>query len=149
MSISTDWLLLGLRFLFVALLYLFLFRIVKLTTAEISLLAQRESRTGGAGAKRPSLVMVDPADSQIEIGSRFQLGHITTVGRKTSSTIPLNDAFVSSQHARIEINGADWKIQDLGSTNGTFVNGEVIQGMSDIADGDVVQFGRVTMRLVL
>jgi hypothetical protein len=145
MSISTDWLLLGLRLLFVGLLYLFLFRIVKLTNSEISLLAKRGNR---ATAKRPMLVMVDPAESSVQIDTKFPLGQVATIGRNSSSTIPIDDAFVSNQHARIEINGDEWRIHDLNSTNGTFVNGEQIRGIGDITEGDVVQFGRVTMRLI-
>jgi pSer/pThr/pTyr-binding forkhead associated (FHA) protein len=145
MSISTDWLLLGLRLLFVGLLYLFLFRIVKLTRSEISLLAKKESRIS---AKRPALIMIDPAESSVQIDTKFPLGQVAIVGRSSSSTIPIDDAFVSSQHARIEIDGDEWRIHDLNSTNGTFVNGEQIRGIGDITEGDVVQFGRVTMRLV-
>lgn len=147
MSISTDWLLLGLRFVFIGLLYLFLFRIVKLTRDEVSVLAQRETRSGPV-LKRPSLVMVEPAEADFPVGHRFPLGQVTNVGRSSANAIALNDAFVSGQHARIEINGTEWRVHDLGSTNGTFVNGEQIHGFSDIGEGDVVQFGRVTMRLV-
>lgn len=64
-----------------------------------------------------------------------------TVGRESSNTIAINDAEVSRKHARLEKRGTSYVIQDLGSTNGTFVNGGRISGIQVLNAGDEVSFG--------
>jgi len=55
--------------------------------------------------------------------------------------IVINDAEVSRRHARMELRGATYVIQDLGSTNGTFVNGSRVSGIQVLNSGDAVSFG--------
>lgn len=64
-----------------------------------------------------------------------------TIGRETSNTITINDAEVSRRHAKMELHGSAYVIEDLGSTNGTFVNGKRITGTQVLNAGDVVSFG--------
>jgi predicted component of type VI protein secretion system len=69
-----------------------------------------------------------------------------TIGRETSNTIVINDAQVSRRHARLELRGPTYLIQDLGSTNGTFLNGTRIGGTQVLTPGDIVTFGEgITM----
>ncbi len=75
-------------------------------------------------------------------GKIFPLeGEEISVGRENSNTIAINDAEVSRRHARLEKRGSAYVIQDLGSTNGTFVNGVRISGMQVLNSGDEVSFG--------
>jgi predicted component of type VI protein secretion system len=64
-----------------------------------------------------------------------------SIGRETTNTIVINDVQVSRRHARMELRGPTYVIQDLGSTNGTFVNGIRISGMQVLTPGDAVTFG--------
>ena len=64
-----------------------------------------------------------------------------SIGRDGINTIVINDAEVSRRHARMELRGAAYVIQDLGSTNGTFVNGARIRGIQVLNAGDTVAFG--------
>lgn len=64
-----------------------------------------------------------------------------SIGRDAVNTIAINDAEVSRRHARMEMRGSAYVIQDLGSTNGTFVNGTRITGMLVLNPGDTVAFG--------
>jgi predicted component of type VI protein secretion system len=65
-----------------------------------------------------------------------------TIGRDSAtSMVAINDAQVSRRHARMELRGNAYVIQDLGSTNGTFVNGTRISGMQVLNPGDTVAFG--------
>jgi pSer/pThr/pTyr-binding forkhead associated (FHA) protein len=64
-----------------------------------------------------------------------------SIGRETTNTIVINDAQVSRRHARMELRSPTYVIQDLGSTNGTFVNGIRISGMQVLTPGDLVTFG--------
>jgi predicted component of type VI protein secretion system len=64
-----------------------------------------------------------------------------TVGRDNSNTIAINDAEISRKHAKLELRGMSYVIQDLGSTNGTFINGARISGIQVLNPGDTVSFG--------
>jgi hypothetical protein len=64
-----------------------------------------------------------------------------TIGRDSTNVVAINDAEISRRHARMELRGSAYVIQDLGSTNGTFVNGIRISGMQVLNPGDSVSFG--------
>lgn len=75
---------------------------------------------------------------------RFVLGWgVNTIGREANSTVCVNDASVSRNHARITIDGDHAIIEDLQSKNGTSVMGETIKGPTALKDGDEVEFGHV------
>jgi pSer/pThr/pTyr-binding forkhead associated (FHA) protein len=63
------------------------------------------------------------------------------VGRDSSNAVAINDAEVSRRHARLIFQGGKYVIEDLGSTNGTFVNGQRLSGPHVLKAGDVVAFG--------
>ena len=68
-------------------------------------------------------------------------GDQITVGRDSSNNIVINDAEVSRRHARLNFQGGKYVIEDLGSTNGSFVNGQRLSGPYVLKSGDVVGFG--------
>ena len=75
---------------------------------------------------------------------RFVLGAgINTVGRDPASTVCINDASVSRNHARITVDGERAMLEDLGSKNGTQLMGETIKNATALKDGDEVEFGHV------
>ena len=63
------------------------------------------------------------------------------IGRESTNTIVINDVQVSRRHAKLEQKGSEYVIQDLGSTNGTFVNGVRISGTQVLNLGDMVALG--------
>jgi len=64
-----------------------------------------------------------------------------TIGRDANQTISINDAEISRKHAKMTLRGSAYVIQDLGSTNGTFVNGNRISGIQVLNPNDIVSFG--------
>ena len=64
-----------------------------------------------------------------------------TIGSADSCDIPIRSQFVSGKHCRLEYDGAKWIIEDLGSTNGTFINGVKLAGKSEITEFDSVTLG--------
>ena len=76
-------------------------------------------------------------------GSTFLMdGEVTSVGRATDSAVFLDDVTVSRAHAVFERRpGAEWFVRDVGSLNGTYVNGEQVDE-TKLASGDEVQVGR-------
>lgn len=75
-------------------------------------------------------------------GEVFELtGHELTVGRDVDNEVTINDVEVSRHHARLVRSGDTFTIQDLGSTNGTFINEQRISGMMPLQSGDSVRMG--------
>lgn len=73
-------------------------------------------------------------------GLEYDLPARTTLGRGDVE-ISFEDSFASSRHARIELSGGHAVIEDLGSTNGTYVNGEVLEGPVSLRSGDQIAIG--------
>ena len=92
--------------------------------------------------------MVEPFETGLEPGERIELLALSTIGRGSDNDITLNDTFVSAEHARLSWNGRGWVIEDLGSTNGTRVNGKSIRRAAAVKAGDTLEFGRVKLKLV-
>jgi hypothetical protein len=75
-------------------------------------------------------------------GRRFDIGApAITIGRSEQCDFPVNDTWMSRQHARIIWSGTEYLVEDLGSTNGTYVNGERIQWPRALKSGDLLQLG--------
>jgi FHA domain len=75
-------------------------------------------------------------------GAAFTLeGDQLTIGRDSANEIVINDAEVSRRHARLTFQGGKYVLEDLGSTNGTFVNGQRLAGPRVLKAGEVVSFG--------
>ncbi len=93
----------------------------------------------------PYLVIVDGPRA----GTRFQLKEgENQIGRSVSSAALLEDASVSRRHAILNHSRAGWIVQDLGSKNGSFVNGKRVKEQVNIGHGDVVRVGIYTLRLI-
>jgi hypothetical protein len=108
-----------------------------LKTGRFGIVSQLKQAPGGVGAG--SLVL--PSGERVSLGE-----HTTTVGRLPESTITIEDGNVSREHARIAPGSNGYIVTDLGSTNGTLVNGVRIPGQQLLADGDILSFGSTHLR---
>jgi len=76
------------------------------------------------------------------VGAIYPLeGELISIGRDASNTIQINDAEISRRHSRLQFQGGKYVIEDVGSTNGTHVNGQRIASAYVLKAGDVVSFG--------
>jgi pSer/pThr/pTyr-binding forkhead associated (FHA) protein len=89
------------------------------------------------------LLFIEQAPSE---GAQYPLEPGSTIGRE-GCDIVLSDPDVSRRHAAIQVVGTEVSIEDLGSTNGTYVNGQRIDSRHRLGDGDEVQIGSVVLRL--
>jgi adenylate cyclase len=81
--------------------------------------------------------------------AEFPLGEQSVLGRSTQATVRLSDREVSRKHSQIDREGQDFVLRDLGSSNGTFVNGKRILGPTRLKDGDEVLIGTSKMEFRL
>jgi hypothetical protein len=87
-----------------------------------------------------ALLKVEKAPG-LQSGSAFDLVGGAVLGRGDSVDIQLEDPFASTRHARISWQGATIMIEDLGSTNGTYLNGEPLRGPAPLHVGDRIRIG--------
>lgn len=137
-------LLLILQLAFVGLLYLILFSFSRTLLRDLRS-AEVTQQASQAGIGRLSVVE-SPIDEPA-LGASIALGPINSIGRDVNSTIFIDDDFVSGGHAMLTFRGRSWFIEDQGSTNGTFVNGHLIDRAVALSFGDELMIGRVRMRL--
>ncbi|MBK9711611.1 MAG: FHA domain-containing protein [Kouleothrix sp.] len=146
-TFSVDIFVLLLRIAIVLLLYFFLWQVLRFVMRDLRLSGQPAG--AGAGSPYGQLVVLRAGSSGVSAGKLFPLGPSNIIGRSMENCeIALNDSFLSAQHARLELQGDAWLLEDLGSTNGTFVNEIEVRDATSIGEGDVIRVGRVEMRLI-
>ena len=75
-------------------------------------------------------------------------GESLSIGRSSESALVIRDDYTSSHHARLVLRGDSWTIEDLDSTNGTFVNGKRVTGASvSLSLGTPIKVGATTFEL--
>ena len=92
-----------------------------------------------------SLEYIEPLD---RAGERVEIDIAVTIGRGQECDIQFNDNYLSSRHARVANDNGDLTIEDLGSTNGTYVNQELVVGRVLLTRGDIVQVGGILFEVV-
>lgn len=130
-----------LRIAFLGMLFLFLYGVARVLTGDLRR-AERERRS-----ELGRLVIVASEGDAPRPGTVFPLDVVTTIGRAASSTVVLDDQFTSSEHAQLTFRGRAWYLEDLGSTNGTYVQGERIAAPVAVRFGDEFTVGRTRVRL--
>jgi len=153
-STTYEAVLLALKVAFLILLYLFVWRIVRTAASEMrlpqeSLVLQPALAGGGFDGPGPHagrLVVVHSA--VLEEGDEYELdASPLTIGRGGQNDLSIDgDEFASARHSRIEARRDGVWVHDLGSTNGTHVNGVRIDRPRRLAVGDVVRVGETELR---
>ena len=149
--------LLVLKIAFLVLLYLFVVRVIRSAGRERQepsqdsmILTPAAAAAAGLGrGQRPrrTVRLVVRRSPSLEDGAEFPLNSApVTVGRGGQNDLVLTgDEFASSRHARIEVRGDGAWVQDLESTNGTFVNGARVAGAQRLEAGDVLRVGETDL----
>lgn len=154
----------ALKFGFLAVLYLFLLWVARSSLRDLAehedasvviepedpvAVPRRERREQRAGQDLRS--GVDPrlevvAAMGLDPGTAFELGDSATMGRADGSDILVDDPFASSVHARIFPRGQFMYVEDMGSTNGTYLNGRRLRSAERLKVGDMVRIGETEYR---
>ncbi len=146
--------LLVLKIAFLVLLYLFVWRVVRTAGRDMRLpqesfiLRPGTLTSGGIGQQIHSGRLVVARSPALEEGTEFDIdSSAVTIGRSAQNVVAIErDEFASARHARIEPRRDGVWVNDLGSTNGTYVNGVRIDRPRKLVDGDLVRAGETELR---
>ena len=152
-----------LQWLVIVLIFLFFLRVVRAVWVEVRPAGPRQTRrerrraerqaaepppeespvvTNGAVPKRKKPLYLEVLEPQDHAGRTYDLDEELTVGRSPGCGVSTSyDVYSSTMHARLYRRGNQLWVEDLGSTNGTFVNSEQIAKPTKLARGDLLQVG--------
>ncbi len=124
---------------------LFLLRVMRVALVEMRPPKTEESRRSRRRAVALGLEFIEPEEYQ---GHRVDVRDALVIGRAGDCDLPLQDTYLSSHHARFSSDDGELLVEDLGSTNGTYVNQELIAHRTKLDRGDIVQVGGVLFEVV-
>ena len=148
-----------LKLCLLALLYLFFLRVLRAVWVEIKppagaagfvaapkRKAKRKARPPRPSGRKaaPKLVVVEPAAQK---GKSYPLADELTVGRAAGCHITVDDTYVSQNHSRVFRQNGRLMVEDLGSTNGTYLNGTKVSGSMVMQRGDRLKVGNTVLEL--
>lgn len=145
---------------FLAVLWLFVISAVSVMRSDMFGSRVDTSKTGKSATTKPAKPVKQPRRSARSIPTTLtvtdgpnagQVVPLTTgpllLGRGTDAALRLDDDYVSTRHARIATNGEQWFVEDLGSTNGTYLGSQRVTSPTPIAIGTPVRLGKTVVEL--
>lgn len=140
-----------LKFLFLGILYIFIARAVRVINQELK--GTNTAPTARPAAPAPAAKRTKKAPSKAAVvqgekkGSTITLNDELIIGRGEKCRLVLDDNYVSTVHARIFANGDRYMLEDLGSTNGTYLNRRRVTSPVELHRGDQVKIGKTVLEL--
>jgi pSer/pThr/pTyr-binding forkhead associated (FHA) protein len=147
------------RFGFLALLWLFVLAAIRVIRGDLRLSGQSRMavppparRTRGRAAPAPANIPRGPTHLLVTegglTGTRIRLtGAPVLIGRANDSTLVLTDDYASTRHARISLQDGRWMVEDLGSTNGTYLGTRKLDGAAPLDMGVPLRIGKTVLEL--
>ena len=126
----------ALKISFIALLYLFLWVVGRSIAGHL--------RSERARSETPTVAVTQSAS---QAGLVFRVTRPLVLGRSSEADVVLEDPYASDFHARLVFQAGEVRLQDLGSTNGTFVNGERMTAPMSLRRGDQLRVGQTIMEV--
>ena len=145
-----DIVLVLLKYAFLAILYIFIARVVKAVYVELRPGAASGAATPAARSaprrakKAPRKAVVVEGNPK---GKSLDLGEELVIGRADKCHLVIDDTYVSQLHARIFSRGDSFIVEDLGSTNGTYLNRRRITAPMELQRGDKVKIGKTVLEM--
>jgi pSer/pThr/pTyr-binding forkhead associated (FHA) protein len=154
--LDTEPIAVALKFGFLAVLYLFLFWVSRSALRELRrTTAPAPEATGfhpvrpGGRAAATDAFLVAVRGGGLPPGERYDLFGGLSIGRSSEADVRIEDRFASAIHARLYSRGAAYYVEDMSSTNGTFLNGGQLAGEAELSDLDEIKIGDTELRFEL
>jgi pSer/pThr/pTyr-binding forkhead associated (FHA) protein len=143
-----------LKYAFLAILYVFVWRSVRAIYQELRPATARSAPRAAAASARSSPRKVKKAPHKAVViegdshrGATFDLGDELVLGRGPKCQVVLDDSYVSQMHARLFAKGDVYMVEDLGSTNGTYLNRRKVTTPTELRRGDQVKIGKTVFEM--
>lgn len=139
-----------LKILLLLLLYFFIYRAVRSITSDLYGRREGGARQKTRPVRRPRggapkrVVLLDPDGRKV---ASYPLDGTLQIGRAKSCAIRPDDTYISQVHAQISRRGDGWVVEDMGSTNGTYLNQRKVTVPTPIAAGDRIRVGKSVMEV--
>lgn len=127
-----------LRIIFLGLVYLFVWQVARAIGSHLGISVRRRRKEG-------SRVLFVRSESQQ--GHEFEVGDVVVMGRSHETDVVLDDPYASDFHLRLVSQENGLMLHDLGSTNGTYVNGRRASAPTELKRGDTIQVGKTVMEI--
>lgn len=153
---NTEPVAVALKFGFLAVLFLFLLWVSRTALRELrgaSAVGSDGAASGfggpGGRAAATDAYLVVIRGGGLRVGARFDLFGGLTIGRVGEADVQIDDRYASSIHARVYSRGPVYFLEDMGSTNGTYLNEAKVEGEAELHDLDEIRIGDTEMRFEL
>jgi pSer/pThr/pTyr-binding forkhead associated (FHA) protein len=133
-----DLILALLRIIFLGLVYLFVWQIARAIGSHLGISVRRPRREG-------SRILI--LKSETSAGQEVEVTNVTVLGRSADADVVLTDPYASDFHMRLVAQDNGIMLHDLGSTNGTYVNGRRVTAPTRLRRGDNIQVGKTVMEV--
>jgi hypothetical protein len=127
-----------LRIIFLGLVYLFVWQVARAIGSHLGISVRRKRKEG-------SRVLFVRSESQQ--GREFEVNDVVVLGRSDETDVVLDDPYASEFHMRLVSQENGIMLHDLGSTNGTYVNGRRVAAPTELKRGDTIQVGKTVMEI--
>lgn len=127
-----------LRIIFLGLVYLFVWQVARAIGAHLGISLRRNRREG------TKVVMIK---SETQQGAELEVEDVTVLGRSPEADVLLDDPYASEFHMRLVAQENGMVLHDLGSTNGTYINGRRVTAPTTLRRGDTIQVGKTVMEV--
>lgn len=127
-----------LRIIFLGLVYLFVWQVARAIGSHLGISVRRKRKEG-------SRVLFVRSESQQ--GREFEVNDVVVLGRSDETDVVLDDPYASEFHLRLVSQENGMMLHDLGSTNGTYVNGRRVSAPTELKHGDTIQVGKTVMEI--
>lgn len=131
------------RFVVIGLMYIILLNFIRVMLKDL-----RATMRGDASIDYALEVIDAPDLSGVAIGAMFPVRDETSIGRNENNQIVIKDPFISGKHAVVYMEQDKLFIKDLKSTNGTKLNNDLISEIIELRDGDVLEIGRIILKVI-
>jgi hypothetical protein len=138
------------KWIFLGLVYLVLILLLVGVTREMRMRIPREAPAAASNGIARLRIVQSGSDPRLHAGETVPLQPDTSLGTQRGNTVTLRDRYVSGRHARLRWDGVSWWVEDLNSTNGTFVNHQRLNpnNPTAITAGSVLQVGDVVFEML-
>lgn len=131
------------KYIFIIIIYMFIFSIIRLIYLDIKGISKLKD---GDGAY---LKLINKKDSlPFKIDEHYVIQNRLSLGRKSDNDIIIKDPFVSKSHFNIVEDEKQYFLEDLKSSNGTFLNGEKLMDVAKLSNGDRIRIGNIEFLFV-